>query len=429
MLVAILGAPTSSGNRGVLALGASLSSLILNAHPDARIVLLNGQQQPTPLQIQHRGNRISIPVIGYRLSPKAPLRDQLLWIAAMSLVYRLLPVPALRKRITDSVPWIKALSECDIAGDVRGGDSFSDIYGIKRFVFGFIAAATVLLVHGKLVQFPQTYGPYKSLLSRILARILLKNSTTIVARDKHSREVASSLAGSAKQVKLSPDVAFSLEAVRPSRIALDPPEDSIPSGEIIGINVNGLMYNGGYTRSNMFGLKLDYPEYLREVVSSLARVSDCRIWLVPHTYAPIGDVESDNAACATLRASLPPEVAVRVSIVSAEYDQHEIKGVIGHCGFFVGSRMHSCIAALSQGIPCVGVAYSGKFLGVFESVGAGDWVIDGREVSTSEAVSRTTALFVDRAKTREELAPQAASAKAALAEIFGSLVRNEQTVS
>ncbi len=189
----------------------------------------------------------------------------------MSLVYRLLPVPAVRKRITDSVPWIKALSECDIAGDVRGGDSFSDIYGIKRFVFGFIAAATVLLVHGKLVQFPQTYGPYKSLLSRILARILLRNSTTIVARDKHSREVASNLAGSAKQVKLSPDVAFSLEAVRPSQIALDPPEDSLPSGEIIGINVNGLMYNGGYTRSNMFGLKLDYPEYLREVVSSLAR--------------------------------------------------------------------------------------------------------------------------------------------------------------
>ena len=66
-------------------------------------------------------------------------------------------------------------------------------------------------------------------------------------------------------------------------------------------------------------------------------------------------------------------------IVDREYDQHEIKGVIGMCDFFVGSRMHACIGALSQGIPCVGVAYSMKFRGVFESVGVADWVVDSRQ--------------------------------------------------
>ena len=45
------------------------------------------------------------------------------------------------------------------------------------------------------------------------------------------------------------------------------------------------------------------------------------------------------------------------------------KAVIGQCDFFIGSRMHACIAALSQGVPCVGVAYSMKFAGVFDTVG------------------------------------------------------------
>jgi polysaccharide pyruvyl transferase WcaK-like protein len=293
---------------------------------------------------------------------------------------------------------------------------------MKRFIFGFIAASTVLLVHGKLVLFPQTYGPYKSLLARILARILVRNSSTIVARDTRSREVAASLAAPRQRIKLSPDVAFALEAARPESLVLDPPTGTPLDEGVIGINVNGLMYNGGYTRANMFGLKLDYPLFLRELVSTLAKESGGRILLVPHTYAPLQDVESDNAACIALRDALPAEVKEKVSIVAAEYDQHEIKGVIGQCGFFVGSRMHSCIAALSQGVPCVGVAYSGKFQGVFESVGAGEWVVDGREVSTTQAVERIAALFQERQKIREPLRSRATAARSDLAVVFKDLL-------
>ena len=63
-----------------------------------------------------------------------------------------------------------------------------------------------------------------------------------------------------------------------------------------------------------------------------------------------------------------------------------IKGVIGLCDFFIGSRMHACIAALSQGIPTVAVAYSPKFKGVFDSIGTGDMVIDATSVDMETAI-------------------------------------------
>ena len=37
--------------------------------------------------------------------------------------------------------------------------------------------------------------------------------------------------------------------------------------------------------------------------------------------------------------------------------------------------MHACIAALSHGIPTTAVAYSKKFIGFFDSVGLGDYVM------------------------------------------------------
>jgi len=234
--------------------------------------------------------------------------------------------------------------------------------------------------------------------------------------------VAQDLVGPHREVRLSPDVAFSLEAVRPLRLVLDPPCDGpIPRG-VIGLNVNGLMYNGGYSRRNMFGLKMDYPAFLRELVCALLAEHRGEVWLVPHTYASRGNVESDNEAAETLRDGLPPEGRSRVRLVAGEYDQHEIKWIIGQCDFFMGSRMHACIAALSQGVPCVGIAYSMKFAGVFETVGMKDWVIDGREWANEAALTRIMERYRGREEVKGELLARADAARTRLDEVFRSLL-------
>ncbi|MBM3847720.1 MAG: hypothetical protein FJ405_15720 [Verrucomicrobia bacterium] len=418
----ILGTPVSSGNRGVLALGASLINLCVEASNGGKATLLIGRNNNSPAPFLVNGQNELVPVIHCRLSPKAPLRDQLAWIVLMSLLYRVLPLKGLRRWICKSVPWIKAASELDVVGDIRGGDSFSDIYGMKRFLMGFLMAWSILLVRGTLVQFPQTYGPFKSPIARFLARFLLKRSNVIVARDLKSQKVAADLLGPDAQVLLSPDVAFSLRALRPETIECDPPLQGLPTSPVVGVNVNGLMFNGGYTRSNMFGLAMDYPAYLTKVIEALLAAHPGEVWLVPHTFAPKGDVESDPDASFKVRESLPEALRRRVRVITKDYDQNQIKGVIGLCDFFVGSRMHACIAALSQGIPCVGVAYSMKFAGVFESVGVEDWVIDGRTVDTDKAVARTLDLFAQRNAARTPLARKADEARSELRKVFRTIM-------
>jgi colanic acid/amylovoran biosynthesis protein len=418
----IMGTSVTSGNRGVLALGASLINLCSQVIPGGEVVLLLNNRNNQPASFRVGGEFRRIPVIHCRLSPRSRLSDHLFWILLLSILYRAVPISRVRAAISRSTPWIRTVRESDLVGDVRGGDSFSDIYGLKNFLFGFLMAWCVVLVKGTMVQFPQTYGPYKSPMARWLARFLLRRSSVIIARDKQSQQVAQELAGPAHTVLISPDVAFSLEPVRPEHIEVLPSHAGAMPPGVLGLNVNGLMYNGGYTRNNMFGLKLDYAAFLPSLVGALLMEHPGELWLVPHTLAPSGNVESDNEASEKLRECLPPDLRNRVRVITGDYDPHELKGIIGQFDFFVGSRMHACIAALSQGVPCVGVAYSRKFAGVFESVTMSEWVVDARSTDPEAAVARILSLYRQRHDVRRGLMQRAEQARQQLVGIFRSLV-------
>jgi len=425
-LIAIMGAPVTTGNRGVMALGTSLVGLCLKVKPEAQVVFLVGNKDGQPLRMKQNGQDCWIPVINYRMSPRSAIRQHMLWILLMAVMYRILPFSSIRRVIAQGSPWIKILSEAELVGDVRGGDSFSDIYGFKRFFLGFLPVLTVLLVRREIVLFPQTYGPYNNRMAKFIAAYIMRKASTIIARDRESQKLAETMVGRSKLVILSPDVAFSMESIRPDSLTVSPPVDwDFFKKPVIGLNVNGLMFNGGYTRRNMFDLKLDYPSFLNKLIPALLGEHSGDLLLVPHTYAQPGNVESDNEACWLLRESLPEDMKGRVYVLTGEYDPHELKSIIEKSDFFIGSRMHSCIAALSQGVPCVGVAYSKKFEGVFDTVGMAEWVVDGRRLSSAEAVERVLELFRKREAVRDDLLRSAEGARKQLADVFGKMFSSD----
>jgi polysaccharide pyruvyl transferase WcaK-like protein len=66
--------------------------------------------------------------------------------------------------------------------------------------------------------------------------------------------------------------------------------------------------------------------------------------------------------------------------------------------------MHACIAALSQSIPAVGLAYSKKFHGVFESIELGENVADIYQCSDiDELISVVLVAFEKRNQTGKHL--------------------------
>lgn len=420
--VGLMGAPLGMGNRGVSALSTSLMKLLLEARPNAELFMLLGSHKSEPFKVTVGGNYLTIPVVSYRVSPRWNLRENLFVIATLALAYRFLPIRPVRTFIIRLCPWIKAVSEADLVGDIRGGDSFSDIYGLGNFLIASLPILTVIWIRGSIVLFPQTYGPYKHALARQVARYILRKASIILSRDQEGIAAVNTLIGSTDRIQFCPDVAFALDAYCPDNPEIDPPMPSLRPALLVGINVNGLMFYGGYTRQNMFGLKLDYPAFLHQLVTTVLMDEATHVLLIPHTFARSGDPESDPQASYEVMEMVPEAQRHRIHLVTPWYDQHQLKGLIGRCDFFIGSRMHSCIAALSQGIPTVGVAYSKKFKGVFDSVGAGDWVVDGRQADTLSAVSFVVDLIGHQLETRAILSHRVSQARNRLREIFSSLI-------
>ncbi len=260
---------------------------------------------------------------------------------------------AYRREFQQRRQWLKALDAADVYLDNAAGDSFSDIYGSSRFrqVERKIRYA---FSRGKpLILLPQTIGPFRSISIRDRAANILHGAHTIYARDPLSAECARGLAPG-KAVIETVDVAFFL----PCGMVRKSPGNAIR----VGFNPSGLLWRGGYTGANQFGLKDDYPELVRHLIRRLLATRGVEVELIGHDISgPNGGNRNDDYyVCKRLCREFP-----ECRIGPFFYGPSEAKAHIAGLDAFVGSRMHACIAAYSSGVPVLPLAYSRKFEGQF----------------------------------------------------------------
>lgn len=289
-------------------------------------------------------------------------------------------------------PWsfFQVVRASDIVIDIGGGDSFADIYGASRFFKMHLMKYLTHLGRRPLVLAPQTIGPFKSPVRRWIAAQSIRLSAVVATRDSMSTRAVREM-GIGSEVIEASDVAL--------RLPWDRPERAADGSVSIGINVSGLLMNGGYTRNNMFGLQMNYAELMREILRRfIAHPDGCKVHLVPHviSWEP-GALEDDYQPSLDLAAEFPGvTVAPRFTTPS------EAKSYIAGMDFFMGARMHSCIAAFSTGVPVVPMAYSRKFAGLFGGLGYNQ-TVDCTTESAETILDRIFAAYERRAELSDEV--------------------------
>ncbi len=407
--VCLLGASFDTGNLGVSALAESSVRCILARWPEARVVLLASSREQGWHQLSLGDRTVALQKAPIRFCRNVLLSHHygVLFLCVLSLWA--FPFDALKRYLAGRNATLRLLLDSRLFVDISGGDSFSDIYGVRRFILAFLIRMLPLMLRKDLVLFPQTYGPFKRAMSRSMARWVLRRAKRIYSRDQAGLDYVRDLVGRpdvGRAVAFAPDVAFLLEPRKPS--GLDADLEAIRNGAsaVVGLNVSGLIYYGGYRGGNEFGLRAPYKELVDAIVERLLQKDGVRILLVPHVI-PVGvykgDTENDHAACLDVHRRLSVRYPGRLFVAEGAYDQGEVKYVIGLCDFFIGTRMHSCIAALSQCIPAVGVAYSKKFEGVFETVGAGDLVADMRSLDADDILGIIETAYLSRGSIADRL--------------------------
>ncbi len=287
----------------------------------------------------------------------------------------------------------RVMGQQDCVLDIGGGDSFAEIYGLKRFFFLWWTKCIAIASGVPLLLSPQTIGPFTRGPYTQLARFALTRARAVLARDRQSLDALSKLAPDAHGV-LAVDVAFALPYQ--NRKA------ERGGGRIrVGVNVSGLLFHEAETGRNRFGLDVDYARLMRCFIADLIQRPDVEVHLVTHAIDASGvagnrelAADDDGRVADELAKAFPG--AIRVPTFRGPT---EAKSYISSLDFLVAGRMHACIGAFSAGVPVVPVAYSRKFSGLFGMLGY-DWMVPVKGTDTDHAVS----FLLDCLQRRDELA-------------------------
>lgn len=399
----LLGATFGTDNMGVGALTAGALRALQHRDPQGAVSFLDYGYRPTVSEVRIDDRRVSVPLINLRFTWKLWLPNNIAGLLARAALARMLPA-GLRARLIRGNRWLAAIDEADDAVAMSGGDSFSDIYGLGRFFYVTLPQVLLVLMGKPYTLLPQTLGPFEGRVARTLARWVMRHARIVYSRDAQGVGEARRLLGlsaSDGKVRFGYDLGFVLDPRQPRAIDLGGFEQRAGRRPCVGLNVSGLLLIGGYGGGNDFALQVDYATLVGRILEFLIEERDVDVLLVPHVFGV--QRESDLHAMETIHARHADRYPGRLFKVHGHYDPHEIKHIIGRCDFFIGSRMHACIAALSQGVPAVAVAYSRKFAGVLDSIGAGDLVADPRTLDAASIVGLIGARFDRRDAIRAEL--------------------------
>lgn len=226
---------------------------------------------------------------------------------------------------------IKAkLRSYDVILDSGAGDSFSDIYGLKRLLHIVYANSTAFRLGLPILMGPQTVGPFNSRIGRWAARNALGHVTLIQTRDSASARYVQSLG---RHAVTATDVVFML------------PRHTYSKTRDVILNISGILW---FSNRHM-----PMANYRREVKALLLglKARGRTVSLLAHV------LDEDEAAIKSLQEDLVEDKHEVLAPKSVD----DVRQILASSQLVIGSRMHACLNALSTGTPTIAWAYSRKF--------------------------------------------------------------------
>jgi len=294
--------------------------------------------------------------------------------------------------------------------DVSGGDSFTDLYGPRRFR-AMVMTKRLALDNGlPLILLPQTLGPFRDPANRAEAVNILAAARAVWLRDAASYHFLQDVLGprfDPDRHRLGLDMAVALPSREPSDLSprLKLWLSAARGFPLAGLNVSGLLCQDAAAAQASFGLADRHDRQIEAAARAiLDHTPNMRLLLVSHVHRSLDDRESDLAAALALKARLEMSYPDRIEVLPGQPDAMELKWVLSRLSWFAGARMHATIGAFSSGTPTLGLGYSDKAAGVFAQCGIGEHVADLRQLDADALAAAVRMSLAAREATARDLA-------------------------
>lgn len=233
-----------------------------------------------------------------------------------------------------------------------------------------------------LIMYHQSVGPFADSAQQSVVRKHLEPARAVFCRELLTFERVSQL-GLSNGI-LSSDIAFKLNGEKIYEHRID---DVPPDVTRIGITVRNC-FTGGSQQS--------YEAEVAKFMESLLMDSPRTIfYFMPQvTYSRGKDDDTTTATAVVLR--LPSYLREKAIVITGNFSPMQLKGLIGKMTYFVGTRMHSNIFALSSEVKTLAISYEPKTKGIMDSLGLSEYVVDGKGIQAKQLLCKFKQLVEDQ---------------------------------
>lgn len=290
--------------------------------------------------------------------------------------FEMVPIPTKDKNI------LRLFRETDIViacgGAYLGGNKFQSI---PQDLFPIYLAKKL---KKKIYVYAQSVDPISNKLLKLITEFVLNQADIITLREQYSLNLLKSMRIKSPMY-LTADPAFLIDKLpfNEGKKLLEKAGYNDFSNQKIGLTVRKWNFPNSTHPKEKF---MRYIDEVSQFIEKVTQQENADIILFPQVILKPND--DDRIISNLLKSKLTKKASKKVFVLEEDYTPEQIKSMMGAMDFFIGTRMHSNIFAISMGIPTLAISYEIKTDGIMKMVGLADYVIDISNISSDQIIEK-----------------------------------------
>lgn len=263
-----------------------------------------------------------------------------------------------------------------------GGSLLQDITSTRSIIYYLALMILAKMFKKPVMVYANGIGPIDKKINRLLTRYTLNKVDLITLRDEDSKLYLEELGVKNKNVVVTADPVFTMEAAPLETVNKIFKKEGIPIGETyIGISIRP------------WKMADNLEATIAKTIDYIIKKYQVKVILIPMHYP-----EDLDISLKVLR-DVKEEACY---VLNNKYSVEEIMGVISELDMIIAMRLHSLIYAATQEVPMVGLVYDPKVEGILNSLGM-SYMSGVEQLNYEELIENIDKVWDNRQELREIL--------------------------
>ncbi|MCF7859946.1 MAG: polysaccharide pyruvyl transferase family protein [Candidatus Cloacimonetes bacterium] len=296
-----------------------------------------------------------------------------------NLVFKLIPL-ALIFRMLHFIPKIEKIlgAEFNALNSSKlvlliGGTTFSDAQ-IVKIIYNVICALPAIILNKRTMMYSQTIGPFNKKFNLHLAKWTLSKIDFVVPRGRGSFENLKKIG--INRCDYFADSAFSLIISSQIKETIRKEYELIckSNQKIVGISINSIVES----KSSEYGIP--HNQIWQNFIDYLLN-EGYFVLIIPHSIRKNSLKKHNNDLITVKQIMENIDKSKSYKIIDNDYNCKELRELVGICDYYIASRFHSMISALSNSVPVFVVGWGfQKYYEVMTEFELSEYCYDAKEL-------------------------------------------------